>query len=116
MSLSHYFVFLTCLYFSASAIAQTTKINGRINFTDNEPVPGVLVFLQGTTKSAVSNESGNYAIENVPYGNYILEASTIEANKKTVPIKLNGTTKNINILIERATSVELSEVVVNVKT
>ncbi|TDE01260.1 TonB-dependent receptor [Flavobacterium hiemivividum] len=116
MSLSHYFVFLTCLYFSSSAIAQTTKINGRINFTDNEPVPGVLVFLQGNTKSAVSNESGNYVIENVPYGNYILETSSIEANKKTVAIKLNGTTKNINILIERATSVELSEVVVNVKT
>lgn len=116
MSFSHYFVFLTCVYFSVSAIAQTTKINGRINFTDNEPVPGVLVFLQGTTKSAVSNESGNYVIENVPYGNYLLETSSIEANKKTVAIKLNGTTKNINIIIERATSVELSEVVVNVKT
>lgn len=116
MSFSHYFVFLTCVYFSVSAIAQTTKINGRINFSDNEPVPGVLVFLQGTTKSAVSNESGNYVIENVPYGNYLLETSSIEANKKTVAIKLNGTTKNINIIIERATSVELSEVVVNVKT
>ena len=116
MSLSHYFVFLTCLYFSVSAIAQTTKINGRINFTDNQPAPGVLVFLQGTTKSAVSNESGNYVIENVPYGNYLLETSSIEANKKTVAIKLNATTKNINIIIERATSVELSEVVVNVKT
>ncbi|UFH34492.1 TonB-dependent receptor [Flavobacterium acetivorans] len=116
MSLSHYFVFLICFYFGASAIAQTTKINGRINFTDNEPVPGVLVFLQGTTKSAVSNESGNYVIENIPYGNYILETSSIEANKKTVAIKLNATTKNINITIERATSVELSEVVVNVTT
>ncbi|MFD2907960.1 TonB-dependent receptor domain-containing protein [Flavobacterium ardleyense] len=114
MSFYRYFYLILC--FSFSSFAQNTTLKGSIQFEGNEPASNVLVFLQGTTKSAVTDENGNYIINNVPYGNYILETSSIEANKKTVAVKFNATTKNVNIIIERATSVELNEVVVKVTT
>ena len=116
MSRSGYLYALTFVFLSFLGFAQTSKLSGTIQFNDKAPAAGVLVFLQGTTKSGVSDENGNYVISNVSYGNYILEASSIEANKKTIAVKCNATTKNVNIIIERATSVELNEVVINVKT
>ena len=66
--------FLLVLVFSASVLAQTTgKIAGVIKDKDTgEPLPGVNVLIKGTTTGASTNPSGEYFINNVAVGTYIL--------------------------------------------
>ena len=50
-------------------------MSGTIQFENKEPATGVLVFLQGTTKSAVSDAHGKFELASIPYGNYMVETS-----------------------------------------
>ena len=50
---------------TASVFAQTQNISGTITDSAGEPLPGVTVVVKGTTKGAVSDFDGNYALPNV---------------------------------------------------
>lgn len=116
MSISTNFYFLICLCFGFSVVAQNGKITGNIKYEGNEPASNVLVFLQGTQKSAFSDDNGNYIIENVPSGKYTLETNTEEAENQFLNIDISTTSKTVNITLKKKKSVDLSEVLINVKT
>ena len=42
------------------------RVSGTVTGSEGEPVPGVAVFVRGTTTAAVSDAGGNYSI----YGRY----------------------------------------------
>ena len=72
--------------------AQTTSrvsISGKV--TDSEtgqPLPNVDVYLLGTTLGDIADESGNYIIQGVPFGNHELVASMMgyEVQRREVAI------------------------------
>ena len=115
MPSSHCYNLIFCLFFSISIWAQNGKVSGIIKFENNEPAVNVLVFLQGTEKSALTDENGNFEINTIPYGKYRLETSTVEAEKQTTPIEINSPNTKANISIKRVNN-QLSEVVVSKKT
>lgn len=61
------------------AIAQTGTISGTIKTRDGQPAESVNVGLKGTTMGTIVNKTGNYEIEKVPEGNYILKISFYRA-------------------------------------
>lgn len=95
------------------ALAQSGKITGLVSFENNEPAIGVSIILTGTNKTAVTDADGHFVISNVSYGNYIIETSTIEARKKSVPVNVNSPIVNITVAVNRIESTELSEVTLN---
>lgn len=57
---------------------QTGVIMGKvIDATTKQPIPGVNVFLLGTTIGAASDINGNYSIRNIPVGSYQVRASAV---------------------------------------
>jgi len=61
-----------------SSIAQTGTIKGNIKQLDaTTALSGVSVYLEKTNFGSATNASGNYTIENVPAGDYILVVSAI---------------------------------------
>jgi TonB-linked SusC/RagA family outer membrane protein len=57
-----YSAFLTLL-FSASALAQERTVTGTVrDATDNSPLPGVYVLIQGRTAGTTTDADGNYSI------------------------------------------------------
>ncbi|MBI5868821.1 MAG: TonB-dependent receptor [candidate division Zixibacteria bacterium] len=69
-----------CLMLLASwALAGTTgKISGVV--TDKEtgqPIPGAAITIEGTTLGALSNESGEFVLLNIPVGTYTLKGSLV---------------------------------------
>ena len=55
-------IFMMC--FHLDALAQTMKnISGQVIDNLNEPLIGVNVFIKGTTRGAITDIDGNYAIE-----------------------------------------------------
>jgi TonB-linked SusC/RagA family outer membrane protein len=88
--------------------AQVQQISGKvISSEEGEPLPGVTVFVNGTTVGTVTDADGGYKI-NLPSGANELSFSFI--GKKTIIEKINGRTA-INVKMENA-AVDVDEVVI----
>lgn len=88
------------LVISAVAPAQTGKLKGRIT-GDNRPLPGVNIFLKGTTIGGVTNEKGYYFLDNIPAGNYEVRYSAVGFRTKLEKIKIEtNRTLLLNVELE----------------
>jgi iron complex outermembrane recepter protein len=92
------FIPFFCLFFAVLAYAENGSIHGTISDDDDRPIPGVLVFLSPTNKSATTNADGSFGFSALQPGQYQLKATasgfkdvhqaiTIEA-EKTISVDL----------------------------
>lgn len=94
-------------FFSFTIVhAQTTQsaIRGKlINSRTNEPVSFLVVSAQRATieYKAISNESGEFVLPNLPTGNYTLSFTSIHFKPQDIQIALRRDT-SINIMLEPA--------------
>ena len=97
-------VTMLLLLTGVSAFAQTIK--GKVTDGTNQPLPGVAVFIKGTTNGVSTDGNGNYTINNRSDGK-VLVFSCLGMKEKEVAI-----TKNvINVILEEDVNV-LDETVV----
>lgn len=95
-------LFLCLLFLSSFAFAQ--NVSGKITDTEGNSLVGVYVILKGTTKGALTDQNGQFEMNNVP-GDAVLEIRYIGYENKEVPALGN----DLLIELEGAT---LDEVVV----
>jgi TonB-dependent starch-binding outer membrane protein SusC len=105
-----YIFLLLFICLSATVMAQTGTITGRIIDESSLPLPGATVTIQGTTLSAGADVNGYFKLSNAPAGAHVLVVSFIgyEPLKQTVTV--NGT---INVTLQlKPSSVVLNQVAV----
>ncbi len=62
---------IICLFTAIVGLAQTAGLQGLITLQRNEqPLPGVSIYLEGTSTGTVSRGNGQYALENLSPGTY----------------------------------------------
>ncbi|MBO4476396.1 MAG: TonB-dependent receptor [Bacteroidales bacterium] len=93
------------MFFSAEAFAQT--ITGKVTDQDNKALPGVSVYLKGTTTGVITDNQGNYSLNNRT-GSKIIVFSCM--GLKDHEEKVNGRTV-INVTMEEDVNI-LDETVV----
>lgn len=93
--------------------AQTGSIKGTVTTSDGKPAESVNISLQGTTKGATVNNSGQYTLHNIAPGPYTMVASFIglSTQKKQIAVKAGETIQVDFVLIEN--NQQLREVVVS---
>ncbi|OQP62552.1 TonB-dependent receptor [Niastella vici] len=107
------FGFLTVININSFANeAEGGIIQGKVTTSDGQPAADVSVYLKDTHKGAVTNESGEFRIKNLPDGTYELQVSLVgyETVSKTVEVN-NSKTVTVNIEINAA-SIKLEEIVI----
>jgi hypothetical protein len=62
----------------------TGMLTGEITNQDGVPEPGVTVTVKGTDCVALSDENGQYIVENIPLGTYTVEASKAEFTASSI--------------------------------
>ncbi|MBK9097976.1 MAG: carboxypeptidase regulatory-like domain-containing protein [bacterium] len=75
-------------------------ISGTVNLTNTGDDSGVLVKAVGTTRTAITDMSGNYILENVPAGTYTVHAEKPGYNFGSVAnvvVTEGGTTSGVNM-------------------
>ncbi|HEY0811167.1 MAG TPA: TonB-dependent receptor, partial [Longimicrobiales bacterium] len=94
------------------AQAQSGTITGTVTATDtNTPIPGVNVFVVGTSRGAVTGADGRYVITGVSPGSRIVRAASIgyAQREQTINVAAGQTnTVNFSLLLE---AVQLREIV-----
>jgi len=105
-----FYLLLFCIICNSILYAGTTgKIAGIIKDEDNgEPLPGVNVYLEGTTKGAATDLDGYYVILQVPPGVYTLKAAMVGYKTSII--------HNVRVNIDQTTEIntELSEVTLDI--
>ena len=112
--LSGLFLFLLALASSLTVQAQTGTIRGTImDAKTNEPLIGASVLVEGTTNGAATDLDGNYVIQNVAAGTYVLRASYVAYRPVSIQnvVVEKGTETVLNFVME-TDDVSLEEVVV----
>ncbi len=80
------------------------SIHGKVTTTDNMPAAGVTVYLKGTLKNTITDESGNFIIKGVKTGNYtlLLSMAGLQSIEKGVIVSEGVVTPVSFVLVEDA--------------
>lgn len=94
-------------------LSQSASITGVITDNSKEPLLGVNVILKNTINGSQTNENGQFKIENVTKGEYILSISYLGFKTKEVAISItNNTSVNLEPIFLLEGNEMLNEVVV----
>ena len=112
--------FSTYLFFflSVFAFSQEGELNGTIKFDNKEPALGTYIVLKSATfqKEANADINGNYIFKNIPYGEYIIEFSSLNSKVKIINITIDTPKKNLNTALVYTTYQDLEEIKIDAKT
>lgn len=86
-----------------------TTISGKIIDTDGNGLEFASVFLANTSFGTITNEEGEYSLENIPYGSHMMVVSYVGYQFKKVTIHLNDPKYTQNFQLKKL-DVELSEI------
>lgn len=106
-----FFVFSTFL--SGFAYSQTGNLSGKLTFEDGQPVTFATIYIQSVKKHGLSDESGNYAIKDIPYGKHRVQISSLEIELNEFEIEISGANKPMTTILKRSGHTNLDEVQVN---
>ena len=84
---------------TAITLAQQGYLEGRVINDGNQPVAGINVGLQGTTLGAATDTDGNFLIERIPVGAYIVQITGVgyETIKRKVKIREGSNELTVSI-------------------
>ncbi len=85
-------VILLLYYFSVSAQQIGASLQGHVKTSQNEPAPFVSLLIKNTQLGAVSDDSGNYVIKNIPPGKHTLVVKAVGFDQIEKEIKIEDNT------------------------
>lgn len=84
--------FLLFLFFVSGMVLAQNSITGKVVDASGTPVFGASVVLKSTNKGAMTNEEGQFTLDNVANGSYTVEASYIGYKTQSKTVTVNGKT------------------------
>jgi iron complex outermembrane recepter protein len=97
----------------ANANEPTSIIKGIVTTADGKPAAWVTVKIKGTAKSAITNETGSFAIRNLAAGTYTIEISLVGYETAMQQVSVGGNeTKAIAVQLQLSQT-QLQEVIIN---
>ncbi len=114
MKLKFIYTIVVFIFISQNIVAQN-NISGNIKDEETkENLTGVTVYISDLKTGATTNKEGNYKIEKIKTGNYLIEISYIGYKKRVDRVYIGKDTV-LNFLLSQSVS-ELNEVVVTAVT
>ena len=99
-----------CVFFSIQSNAQKNEISGKIYDVNEMPLPGVSVYIDGTSQGASTDFEGSFVIKSVEPNDYTLIVSYIGFMTQKIKVTVPLTNPLKIILVEDAA--QLDEVVI----
>ncbi|EKB51175.1 TonB-dependent receptor [Cecembia lonarensis] len=81
-------IFLMLILSLNAASAQKNILRGKVVDQNKQPVPGAALVLEGTVRGVQSDNSGNYAMRDIPQGSYVLSVRMLGFKEISVPFSI----------------------------
>jgi iron complex outermembrane receptor protein len=101
---------LIVVYQSAGA---QNKISGKITDQNNHPLTGATVFIADINKGTVSDNKGNYELQNLPEGRIKVQFSFIGYTSRLLAVELKGGGPVLVDITLHQTAIEADEIVIS---
>ncbi|WP_284653794.1 TonB-dependent receptor [Flavobacterium terrisoli] len=88
------------------------KISGTVSDKDNKPLSNVIVSIPEIHKETITNDSGNYTLNNLPTGNFKIVFSFIGYTTQTISVTIAEKETAFNITLEESIT-HMDEVIVS---
>lgn len=99
-------------FFFISCISAFSQIKGKVSNTEGKPLPYVNIYLEGTFTGTTTNENGDYELEVLQPGKYVVYFHFLGYKTRKKGIEITGFPFVLNVVLaEESTSLE--EVLVN---
>jgi hypothetical protein len=108
-------VILVIMVWAQMAFSQSSLTGKVVDQVTQKPLPFVNVFFANTTIGTVSNETGSFAIRNIPNGKYDLTFSFVGYKTFQTQVNFSGDEQNIAVSLKEE-AVQLQEVYVRADT
>ncbi|RKS42807.1 iron complex outermembrane receptor protein [Gillisia mitskevichiae] len=104
---------LAIFLLSNIAFSQTAALTGSITDNNKNPLLGVNVLIKDSNMGTQTNEAGEFKINNIEPGDYILVISSLGYKSKEITVSISKSeTKNINTIVLYEGNEILGEVVI----
>lgn len=110
-----FILLFTFLSLFSVGFAQKGKMSGMLSFEDGRPAVFAVVYIKVLEMHAVSDDNGFYEITDIPYGDYLVEVRTVEAEETVLPVTIDKASINQSFVLKESKN-QLREVVVNAKS
>jgi len=106
-------IFIICvLVLSYQFSIAQNSIKGKISDSENKPLTGATIFLPELNKSTISNQNGEYIINNLPNGKIKIQVSFIGYANVIETVFLNKKENELNVSLKE-TAIATEEIVVS---
>ena len=106
---------MVILSFSVAA-QQMGSIVGTARFEDGTVAGQVTISIAEAAQMAISDKQGKYELQEVPFGNYTLVATSLESETFRIPIEVNASEVIVDLHLKPSDDVGIEEVSVERKT
>ncbi|TAJ12584.1 TonB-dependent receptor [Marinilabiliaceae bacterium JC017] len=89
-----------------------TYLTGKVTDEEGAPLAGVSVYVPDQSKGTLSNQDGEYSLEQVPLGKVVVQFSCLGYNTAIKSLIIEHGKNELNVLLTEC-SIEMSEVVVS---
>ena len=104
------FILLFCL--SASLLlGQVGQLSGVIS-SENEGLAGANIILEGTPYGTAANVSGEYSIDNIPSGTYVVTVTYVGYANATQEVTINAGEESKSNFSLKTSAINLDQIVV----
>ncbi|MGV6944698.1 TonB-dependent receptor [Sphingobacterium kyonggiense] len=101
---------LLLLFCTTCLFAQKANIKGIVHLLDGKPVSNATIRVEGSPILCVSNEKGEYILNEVPYGKQVILVTSLEIKNKKVSLKVDRPVHDLHIHIDPKGNISLDEV------
>jgi len=95
-----------------SVAASQNIIMGKIVDAQDQPLEAANVYLGGTIMGAATNTEGQFEIENVPDGNFVLTISMIGYQLRKIPVSISNMTMDLGTIQLEPSALQSQPIVV----
>ncbi|MFM9401480.1 TonB-dependent receptor [Myroides odoratimimus] len=113
---SNYVIYVLTLLIPMFMVAQKGVLSGVIKLKDGRPIAYAVVSLDKGNLYSETNDEGEFSIQNVDYGQYVLDVKSMEIVDFKVKIDFKDSKSNLLVTVEESKGHNLEEMLISVKT
>lgn len=106
-----YFLLILLTIFCSAFSQNLSSISGTVNNSNAQPVTGATVSLLNTNYNTTTNAKGEFSLNSIPEGKYIIHITSVGYAERSQPITISGKGQVFSMKLNYASN-QLDEVVV----
>lgn len=102
-----------CSLLSLITYSQNGRINGKVSDNNGQAIESATISIPKLNTGAITDSTGNYQLDNIPYGTWQIEVSFVDFDTYKTEVILNRELVILDVTLKAKSRTDLDEVVIS---